>query len=73
LYYRYSEDNSSWSEWELYRTDSDDLDGWSWEFNSPDGPGYYQFYSIRNVDYKSHTEAENVPPGPDAIVHVDED
>ena len=73
LYYRYSEDNSSWSEWESYGTDTDDSDGWLWEFNSPDGPGYYQFYSIRNVEYKSHIETENIPPGPDAIVHVDED
>lgn len=71
LYYRYSEDNSSnWSNWTLYGTDIDGSDGWSWSFNAPNGVGYYQFYSIRNVKYEDHTETETVPPGPDAMVRV---
>ena len=57
----------------LYDTDYDGSNGWSWEFNSPNGPGYYQFYSIRHIEYEDHTETEKAPPGPDAIVHVDED
>ena len=72
LYYRYSTDNSSWSGWSLYGTDTDGSDGWSWEFNASiaNGPGYYQFYSIRNVQYDDHIEIETVPPGPDAISRV---
>jgi hypothetical protein len=70
LYYRYSTDNSSWSDWKLYVTDTDGSDGWLWEFNATNGTGYYQFYSIRHVEYEGHTETETVPPGPDAIARV---
>jgi hypothetical protein len=70
LYYRYSNDNTSWNNWTLYGTDTDGSDGWSWSFNLPNGTGYYQFYSIRNVKYEDHTETETAPPGPDAIVRV---
>lgn len=70
LYYRYSNDNSSWSDWILYDTDNDDSDGWSWEFSAPELPAYYQFYSIRHVEYEGYTEIENAPPGPDTIVYV---
>ncbi len=73
LYYRYSTDNSSnnWSAWKLYETDTDGSNGWLWEFNSPNGSGYYQFYSIRHVVYHDRTEAETVPPGPDAVAYVE--
>jgi hypothetical protein len=71
LYYRYSDDNSTnWSNWVLYETDSDGSNGWSWEFASPNGTGYYQFYSVRRVDYEGYTEIETAPPGPDAIVYI---
>jgi len=70
LYYRYSTDNSSWNDWTLYGTDTDGSNGWSWNFNASDGAGYYQFYSIRNVQYDDHTETETAPPGPDAMVRV---
>lgn len=73
LYYRYRDDNEScWSNWTLYETDMDDSDGWSWEFNASDAneTGFYQFYSIRNVEYEGYTETEKVPPGADATVHV---
>ncbi len=73
LYFRYSGDNSNWSEWALFSTDSDGSDGWSWEFNSPNGSGFYQFYSLRNVDYEGYLETEKTPPGPDAFVYVDID
>ena len=73
LYYRYSEDNITWTDWTFFTTDYEIYDGWSWEFNSPEGYGYYQFYSIRNIEFDTHTENEKVPPGPDAIVHVEED
>ncbi len=71
LYYRFSEDNlNNWIDWTLYETDIDGSNGWSWEFNSPNGTGYYQFYSIRHVEYCGSSETENVPPGPDATVRV---
>jgi hypothetical protein len=72
LYYRYSCDNSSWTKWTYYETDTDGSDGWSWEFNASDAnrPGYYQFYSIRKVEYEGVIEIEKIPPGPDAIVRV---
>ena len=70
LCYRSSNDNISWDDWTLYGTDIDSSDGWSWEFNASmaNGPGYYQFYSIRNVQYEDHTET--APLGPDAIAYV---
>jgi hypothetical protein len=70
LYYRYSNDNTSWNNWTLYGTDTGGSDGWSWSFNAPNGTGYYQFYSIRNVKYEDHTETETAPPGSDAIAKV---
>ena len=73
LFYRYSTDNSSWNEWTLYDTDTDGSDGWSWEFNAPNGIGYYQFYSIRHVEYEDHIEIETSPPGADAMVYVEAD
>jgi glutamine amidotransferase-like uncharacterized protein len=66
LYYRYSSDNVSWESWTLYGKDSSGSDGWSWEFYAPNGPGCYQFYSIRRVN----NETETSPPGPDAIAHI---
>jgi glutamine amidotransferase-like uncharacterized protein len=71
LYYRYSTDNDSWNDWMLYETDTDFSDGWIWEFNSPDGPGFYQFYSIRNAEFEDYIEVEDIPPGADAIVFVE--
>jgi len=70
LFYRYSDDNETWCDWILYDTDFDGSDGWSWDFNSPSGSGYYQFYSIRHVDFEGEELIEKVPPGPDAITRV---
>lgn len=70
LYYRYSPDNSSWGSWLWYQTDANGTDGWSWEFSAPNGPGYYQFYSIRCVDDGGETQIETSPPGPDAIASI---
>jgi hypothetical protein len=73
LYYRHSNDNENWSDYILFGTDDDISDGISWEFHSPDGSGYYQFYSIRIVDYEGYIETERVPPGADAMVFVEVD
>jgi len=77
LYYRYSEDNySNWNDWELYKTDFDGSNGWSWEFDASElnETGYYQFHSIKHIKYIYEDEVielnENAPPGPDAIIRV---
>ena len=46
LWYRYSPDNSSWGNWTSYGTDSVSL--WSWDFDFPNGGGFYEFGSIAN-------------------------
>jgi len=71
LYYRYSYNNTDWNEWSLFDTDVNETDGFSWEFNSPNGTGYYQFYSIRQVEYEGNITTEKVPPGADASVFVE--
>ena len=43
LYYRYSNNNSTWGNWTLFGTDS--ASPWSWSFNFPNGTGYYEFYT----------------------------
>jgi len=73
LYYSYSSDGIDWTNYSLYDTDDDVSDGISWEFNSPDGAGHYQFYSIRNLDYEGYIETERVPPGADSTVFVETD
>lgn len=70
LFYRHSSDNISWGPWIEYMTDYDSSDGWSWEFTSPNGSGYYQFYSIRHLQNEYERAHETPPPGPDAIVQV---
>jgi M6 family metalloprotease-like protein len=61
LWYRYSLDNwtdtVAWKKrpWRLYGVDDNGADGWSWEFDAPEGYGYYEFYTIvtdraRNVE-----------------------
>jgi len=73
LYYRYSLDDGEedpWSDWTFYDTDVDWSDGWSWYFISPEGTGYYQFYSIRHIKYGYEELIEKAPGGPDAIAYV---
>jgi len=70
LYYRYSNDNSTWTTWTLYNTDIDESNGWSWDFSSPNGIGFYQFYSLKHVRYNHLWMNETVPPGPDAIACI---
>jgi len=70
LYYRYSTDNETWINWTFYEKDLDGYDGWLWDFEAPNGSGFYQFYSIRYVDNGGIIETEKIPPGPDALVKV---
>ncbi|MGC9308029.1 MAG: DUF7507 domain-containing protein [Thermoplasmatota archaeon] len=53
LWYRYSEDNESWTDWTVYGTKTKP---YTWEFTPPEGDGFYQFYSVA-ADYVGHTEA----------------
>ena len=67
LYYRYSEDNVSWSAWTFYGSMTDE---YKWNFVPPDGIGYYQFYSVA-IDKVGNME--NLPDEstiPDAICKV---
>jgi hypothetical protein len=66
LSYRYSSDNSSWSAWTWF--DNDTASPWSWTFTSPNGNGYYQFYSTAR-DNAGNEEA--APGSADAICGVD--
>ncbi len=54
LWYRYSPDNASWGAWTLF--DTDVSSPYQWSFDTPDGDGYYQFYSIAS-DILNNTEA----------------
>ncbi|KUO43306.1 MAG: hypothetical protein APU95_03365 [Hadesarchaea archaeon YNP_N21] len=58
LWYRYSEDNSSWSNWKIFGTDNESP--WSWSFNAPEGDGHYEFYSIARDDDNQEEAAKNL-------------
>jgi hypothetical protein len=73
LYYRHSLDNANWSNWTLFGSDNYSSDGFGFEFDSPNGTGYYEFYSIRRVILSSETEVERVPPGADSKVFVQDE
>jgi flagellar hook assembly protein FlgD len=55
LWYRYSNDNSTWGSWTFFGTD--DTSPYSWSFNAPDGDGYYEFCSVA-VDWAGNIENE---------------
>jgi len=63
LYYRYSEDETDWTNWTLYGVD--DEEPWSWEFSGSDG--YYEFYSIA----RDETDVEVPPTTADASTGID--
>jgi hypothetical protein len=46
LYYYNSSGNSSWHGPWMFGVDTDPWDSISWNFNFPEGEGYYRFYSI---------------------------
>jgi uncharacterized repeat protein (TIGR01451 family) len=66
LYYRYSTDNSSWSAWALYGTDT--VAPWMWSVVAPSGNGYYEFYSIAR---DKATNAESAPTEADTRCRID--
>ncbi|HEC76001.1 MAG TPA: hypothetical protein ENI33_01935, partial [Thermoplasmatales archaeon] len=52
LYFRYSHDNSTWSDWLPYAKSNNG----KWIFHAPYAPAYYEFYSVA-VDNLGNTEA----------------
>ena len=72
LFYRFSNDNKTWSKWLFYDTDYNVLNGWSWEFIPPEIPAHYQFYSIRKHKNENIWINETTPPGPDAICYFED-
>ncbi|MFO7678346.1 MAG: DNRLRE domain-containing protein [Thermoplasmatota archaeon] len=52
LMYRYSSDNSDWTEYDLFEETS--FYPWEWTFTFPEGFGWYEFYSIGH--YESYNE-----------------
>ena len=69
LYYKFSTDNATWTDWIYYGRS---IDRQSWEFYSPaaEGDGFYQFCSIRTIEQGAVIEKENFPPGPDTYCYI---
>ncbi len=44
LWYRHGSDNLSWSAWMIF--EKNESEPWSWDFDFPQGEGYYEFYSV---------------------------
>ena len=62
LYYRYSEDNSSWGNWTLY---GEKKSNFSWQFNISNY-GYYEFYSVAYDLFENHESLPNASSTPKA-------
>jgi methionine-rich copper-binding protein CopC len=58
LWYRFSLDNSTWSDWISF--DIDDSEPWSWDFNFSAGEGYYEFHSIANDTTGNNESAKSI-------------
>ncbi|MCD6571920.1 MAG: PQQ-binding-like beta-propeller repeat protein [Thermoplasmata archaeon] len=62
LYYSYSPDNKTWTDWKAYKEGKYIGNGtWEWKFDAPNGNGYYKFYTVSNdeagnVEYKEGYE-----------------
>jgi hypothetical protein len=70
LYYNFSANNATgWSGWIRFGV-NDSTSPYSWSFTSPQGDGYYRFYT-KAVDRELHTEDPPNPPGYDAFCGVD--
>ncbi len=66
LFYRNSIDNSSWGIWTSFSVDF--TEPWSWDFDFPDGYGYYEFYSIAT---DNSLNMESAPGTADALAAYD--
>ncbi len=66
LYYRYSDDNITWTEWILYG-ENQAASPYIWLFTAPNGTGYYEFYS-QAQDNADNLEAQ--PINADSIIRI---
>ncbi|MBC7129309.1 MAG: PQQ-binding-like beta-propeller repeat protein [Thermoplasmatales archaeon] len=66
LYYRYSPDNISWTEWMLY---GEKTNNFTWTFNA-NQTGYYQFYSVAYDLLGNHEALPNSDTIPKAYCKV---
>jgi len=57
LYYRYSQDNLTWTSWAVFGTDYSSP--WEWSFYFWDGDGYYEFYSL-SKDHAGNIESKTL-------------
>ena len=69
LYYRYSSDNSTWTNWQLYG-ESKTLTPYTWLFSAPNGVGYYEF-SSQAIDNADNTQTD--PLTADALCQIHPD
>ena len=65
LFYRYSSNNKTWSDWKSYEIDYDEP--WEWDFDPEEGLGFYQLYTIA-TDKANNTESP--PKNPDVILQL---
>jgi len=61
-----SEEEAGWMQWDNASQNPDTNSPWSWEFDFPNGIGYYEFYSIGK---KSGSTDETPPSSADAHCH----
>ena len=62
LWFRFSTDNASWGGWVFHGKDA--AAPWSFNFDAPNGSGYYEFYSIAN---DTAGNEEGVPANNDTL------
>jgi hypothetical protein len=68
LWYRFSKDNVTWGNWTEYETDQQAP--WLWNDVSPEGEGYYEFYTVA---MDSGENQEQPPLIADMSAHIDMD
>lgn len=71
LYYRYSHDNATWTNWVMYG-ESKTLAPYTWFFSAPNGTGYYEFYS-QAIDNADNTETDPIMADAMCQIHIDWD
>ena len=71
LFYRWSNDNSSWSSWNIIGGGSEGSDGWSWYFDvNTMKSGYYQFYA-KARDAADNNETNDTIGKPEAWCKIE--
>ena len=59
----------SWMQWDNASQNPDTESPWQWNFNFPNGRGYYEFYSIGT---KNDIVVESAPSSADAQCHYED-